>query len=98
MRAIQAIGQVMSEIDEVSNGIAAAIEEQGAATQEIARNVEEAASGAHKVNDDIKQVAQATEENKLNATDLLSASETMHGDSANLKDHVSDLVNRLRAA
>ena len=98
VRAIQAIGQVMSEIDEVSNGIAAAIEEQGAATQEIARNVEEAASGAHKVNDDIKQVAQATEENKLNATDLLSASETMHGDSANLKDHVSDLVNRLRAA
>lgn len=98
VRAIQAIGQVMSEIDEVSNGIAAAIEEQGAATQEIARNVEEAASGAHKVNDDIKQVAQAAEENKLNATDLLSASETMHGDSANLKDHVSDLVNRLRAA
>ena len=41
--AIGGIAGVIRELDEISTAIAAAVEEQGAATQEIARNVQEAA-------------------------------------------------------
>ncbi len=46
--AVEAIGTIVQTIDELSRiaaSIAASVEEQGAATQEIARNVHEAASG-----------------------------------------------------
>ncbi len=36
--AIEGIGKVVNQVNEISTAIAAAIEEQGAATQEIARN------------------------------------------------------------
>ena len=41
--AIQAIGGTIAEIDEISNEIAAAVDQQGAATREIAGNVQQAA-------------------------------------------------------
>ncbi len=44
--AIQLIGGTIAEIDEISNQIAAAVEQQGAATQEIAGNVLQAANGS----------------------------------------------------
>ena len=43
--AIRHIGQTIAEINEVTTAIAAAVEEQGAATREIARNIQHAASG-----------------------------------------------------
>ena len=43
--AVRAIGQTISEINQVSTTIASAMEEQGAATQEIARNVQQASAG-----------------------------------------------------
>ena len=41
--AIREIGSTIAQISEISTAIAAAVEEQGAATQEIARNVQHAA-------------------------------------------------------
>ena len=38
-------GQTIGEMTEIATAIASAVEEQGAATSEIARNIEEAASG-----------------------------------------------------
>src|SRR5206468_8636659 len=43
--AIKEIGGTIGRISEIASTIAAAVEEQGAATQEIARNVGEAAKG-----------------------------------------------------
>jgi methyl-accepting chemotaxis protein len=92
------IGKVIGEINEVANGIAAAIEEQGAATQEIARNVEQAAAGTQEVSSNITGVAQAANDTGGSARDLLEASETMDRDSTDLKQQVTDLANRIRAA
>jgi len=46
--AIDGIGSTIGNINEVASAIAAAVEEQGAATQEIARDVEQAARGQQK--------------------------------------------------
>src|SRR5690606_18068896 len=43
--AISEIARVIGEINEIATVIASAVEEQNAATQEIARNVQQAASG-----------------------------------------------------
>src|SRR6202035_4042749 len=43
--AIKEIGGTIAHTSEIASTIAAAVEEQGAATREIARNIEQAASG-----------------------------------------------------
>ena len=48
VNAIQVIGGTISELDEISSQIAAAVEQQGAATQEIAGNVLQAAMAPRK--------------------------------------------------
>ena len=47
--AITEISDSIEKLSEISSAIAAAVEEQGAATQEIARNVQQAAQGTTKV-------------------------------------------------
>ncbi len=60
--AIGGITGQIREIDAVTTSIAAAVEQQGAATQEIVRNVSQAALGAGEVTSNIVGVAQASEE------------------------------------
>jgi len=43
--AIKEIGGTIGRISEIATTIAAAVEEQGATTQEISRNVQQAAQG-----------------------------------------------------
>jgi hypothetical protein len=54
--AIKEIGGTINRISEIASTIAAAVEEQGAATQEIARNVGEAAKGTQQVASNITDV------------------------------------------
>ena len=46
--AIKEISETINKISGIAVAIASAVEEQGAATQEIARNVQEAAKGTHR--------------------------------------------------
>jgi uncharacterized protein YoxC len=54
--AIRQISDTIERLSEISSVIAAAIEEQGAATQEIARNVQQAAHGTQQVSTNITDV------------------------------------------
>lgn len=47
--AIQSIGKTIGKISEISTAVASSVDEQRGATQEIARNVQEAAKGTHEV-------------------------------------------------
>ncbi|HEX9215229.1 MAG TPA: methyl-accepting chemotaxis protein, partial [Bradyrhizobium sp.] len=55
--AIQGIGRIIGEINDVTTTIAAAVEEQGAATREIARNIQHAAGGTSEVSSNIVGVS-----------------------------------------
>ncbi len=60
--SVEAIGEittVINEINDISNSIASAVEEQTATTNEMARNVAEAAKGAEEISENIAGVAQA---------------------------------------
>jgi methyl-accepting chemotaxis protein len=54
--AIQTIGSTIDEMNAIAAGVAAAMEEQGAATSEIARNVQQAAQGTQVVTGNILDV------------------------------------------
>ena len=49
MNAIKEISGTIERLSELSSAIAAAVEQQGAATQEISRNVQQAAQGTSRL-------------------------------------------------
>lgn len=77
VKAIQNIGVTIGKISEASTTIASAVEEQGAATQEIARNVEQAASGTNEVTSHIAEVTQGATETGEAASHVLSAADEL---------------------
>ena len=58
--AIRGIGEVINEINGIAAAIAAAVEQQGATTKEIARNVQQAAAGAQEVTRNIASVKESS--------------------------------------
>ena len=100
-QAISAIGTItgqIREIDSVATSIAAAVEQQGAATQEIVRNVSQAAMGAGEVSTNIVGVAQASEETGAAASQVLSAASELSRQSEHLTGEVARFLATVRAA
>ncbi len=96
--AIQSIGKIIAEIDEISTGIAAAVEEQGAATGEIARNVQEAASGTSEVSTNIAGVNAAAGETGKAANEVLRSADELNSQADSLKTEVDRFLREVRAA
>lgn len=96
--AIQGVTSIINEINEISVAISSAVEEQGAATREIARNVEQAAEGTNDVNVNIASVNQAANETGSAANDVLSASEDLTQKSGELSYLVEGYLKEIKAA
>lgn len=96
--AIQGISARIREIAGVSAGIAAAVEEQGAATQEIVRNVNQAAVGTGAVTSTIAGVAGAAESTGAAAGQVLHAASELSRQSEHLSTEVSRFLSTVRAA
>ena len=75
-----------------------AVEQQGAATQEIARNIQEAASGTRDVRTNVAEVATAVDETGTRAGDVLTAAESLSKQSVVLETEVSRFLEKVRAA
>jgi methyl-accepting chemotaxis protein len=71
VKAIDEIVQVINEINGISGSIAAAVEEQTATTQEIAKNVGDAARGADEVARNVQQAAQGANEVSRNVQEAV---------------------------
>ena len=96
--AIADIGAVITRLEETSTAIAAAMEEQGATTQEVARNVSEAASGTQEVTSNIAGVTQASQEAGTAASQVTSASAELSKQSEMMKTEVDKFLEQVRAA
>ncbi|MGZ8391172.1 MAG: methyl-accepting chemotaxis protein, partial [Rhodoplanes sp.] len=79
--AIKEIGGTIGRIAEIASTIAAAVEEQGAATQEIARNVTQAAQGTNEVATHITDVNRGAAETGSASTQVLSSAQSLAGES-----------------
>jgi methyl-accepting chemotaxis protein len=96
--AIKEISGTIERLSEISSTIAAAIEEQGAATQEISRNVQQAAQGTHAVSANITDVQRGASETGSASSQVLSAAQSLSQDSNRLKLEVGKFLNTVRAA
>lgn len=96
--AIQQIATTITEMSQISVGIAAAMEEQGAATAEIARNVQEAARGTEQVTGNIGDVRQGAGETGAAAAQVLGAAQELARHSNSLGDEVTTFLSGVKAA
>ncbi|TGN78405.1 HAMP domain-containing protein [Bradyrhizobium yuanmingense] len=96
--AIQGIGRIIGEINDVTTTIAAAVEEQGAATREIARNIQHAAGGTSEVSSNIVGVSTASAEAGAAATEVLGASDALRREADMLRGEIDAFLNDMRAA
>ena len=83
--AIAEIAKVIGQINDISNTIASAVEEQAATTNEIARNATEAAKGSTEISKNITNVSQAARSTTEGANNTLSAAQELSKLSAGLK-------------
>ena len=96
--AMKSIDGTIAAISEISTTIAAAMEEQGAATREITRNTQEAARGTQDVSANIGGVTQAASETGAAAAQVLESSGELGKQAETLRAEVDDFLAKIRAA
>ena len=83
--AIDQISKIIGQINDISNTIASAVEEQSATTNEIARNATEAAKGSTEISKNIANVSLAAKNTTEGANNTLSAATELSKLAADLK-------------
>ncbi|HZZ18385.1 MAG TPA: PAS domain-containing methyl-accepting chemotaxis protein [Opitutaceae bacterium] len=83
--SINQIGTIIGQINDISNTIASAVEEQSATTNEIARNASEAARGSTEISRNIANVSTAARNTTEGANNTLTAATELAKLAASLK-------------
>ena len=99
--AVEAIDKIVSrihEVQEVASNVAAAVEEQDAATREISRNVEEVSTAANDVNENIAAVREAAADTGTSSDEVLTTSRSLLEESERLKARVESFLVDVRSA
>lgn len=97
LSAIQGINGTVARMSEITAAVAAAVEEQGAATREIARSVQQAAEGTRQMSGNVATAQQAVSETGLVAANVLGAAGLVSGEAERLKLEVAGFLTRVRA-
>ena len=98
VQAIDLINEKILAMTEVSTAVASGVEEQNAATGEIGRNVQQAATGTQQVSGAIVGVNQAAQEAGSSANQVLSAASQLSEQAAQLSAQVKRFIEQIRAA
>ncbi|MBR0850103.1 HAMP domain-containing protein [Bradyrhizobium diazoefficiens] len=95
---IQSICATIREVDEISAAIASAVGQQGTATQEIARNVQQAAARTGEVSQNIAGVNDGIAATGTAAEEVLGSAVELSKQSQRLRDEVGRFLEHIRAA
>jgi methyl-accepting chemotaxis protein len=95
--AIRNIGQTITEINAVTTAITVAVEQQGAATKEIARNIQHAAGGTSEVSGNIVGVSEASAQAGSAASEVLAASGALRQEADLLRAEIDTFLANIRA-
>jgi len=96
--AIKEIGETIERISQIATTVAAAVEEQGASTHEIARNVQQAAQGTAQVTGNITEVTRGAAETGSASAQVLTSARSLASESTHLKMEVAKFLATVRAA
>ena len=95
--AIREIAGIIAQSDEIGTSIAAAVQQQGAATGEIARSAGEAAQGTQQVSTSIDEVSASALETEQAANGLLDAAESLAQQADSLRGLVDAFLVNVEA-
>jgi methyl-accepting chemotaxis protein len=98
VEAIHEITATISKINEIAVTISSAVEQQGASTREISRNVLEAAKGTAEVASSITDVSNGASETGTASSQVLISARALSGESRNLKTEVEKFLANVREA
>ena len=96
--AIREIGKTIGTISEISSTIAAAVEEQGAATKEIARNMQQASQLSTQVATNVTDVNKGAGETGSASAQVLASAQSLSKESGQLRIEVDNFLQAMRAA
>ncbi len=97
-RAMSEISDTIRSINEVATAIAGAVEEQNAATQEIARNIQQASDGTSDVTVNIAGVTQEIQATSAASGQVLSAADQLMQQADQLRAEMDRFLATVRAA
>jgi methyl-accepting chemotaxis protein len=96
--AIRSIVETIDKINEITAQVSAAVVEQSAATQEIARSVQEAAVGTASVDENITGVTHAADLTGAAASEVRGAADGLAERSQALRGEVENFLEAVRVA
>lgn len=96
--AIKEIGATIGQISTIAASIESAVEQQGAATQEIARNVQNVTQGTQTAAVDVSQVNRGAAETGVASEEVLNSAKTLSSESARLSAELDRFMANIRAA
>lgn len=96
--SMEDVKHVIQHLNEVSTAIAAAMEEQNVAINEVASNIHQAAKGTELVNQNIYEVNKASQEAGSASSQVLASSEELAQQSEMLRAEVDKFVLQVRSA
>ncbi len=96
--AIRAIGTTVDRTSDIATAIAAAVEEQGATTREIARSAAQVAKATGTVAQRIEGIRAAADATGGSAGAVLQASGALSGDAATLRERADGFLRAVRVA
>jgi methyl-accepting chemotaxis protein len=96
--AINGITQTIAQMSEITVSISTAIEQQGEATREIARNIQSVAAGSSEISSHIGGVTTAAEATGSAASEVLANARELDNQSGMLRSAVDGFLAKVRAA
>ncbi|MDR3439636.1 globin-coupled sensor protein [Telmatospirillum sp.] len=97
VEAIHGIGNTIGRISEIASSIAAAVEEQGQATHEIARNVQQAAQSGDILTTNISSVNTAVGQTGVSAQEVRGAAGGLSREAEVLTGQVKEFLKQIRS-
>ncbi len=95
--AIGGISSTISRISEINTTISAAVEEQGAATNEISRSVQQAADSANEVSQTVGTVNETAGKTGLSASEVQDVAQKLAAEAGTLQEEVDRFLLQVRA-
>ncbi|MBC7580149.1 MAG: methyl-accepting chemotaxis protein, partial [Tardiphaga sp.] len=92
------IGNTIGEISSIATQIASAVEQQSAATREIAQNVQRVAHGTQQGAGDITAVNRGATETGAASEQVLNSAQSLSSESTRLRAELDRFMENIRAA
>ena len=96
--SIKMIGSTIGKISEIAGAISSAIEQQGAATQQISANIQRTAAGTSQVANTISEVSQGANQTGAASSQLLSLAKQLSASTSSLQGEIDGFLKSIAAA